>query len=245
MSKEKSWFVSWFDTKYYHTLYKNRDDVEAQLFLDNLITKLNPSKRSRLLDLACGKGRHSIYLASKGYQMEGVDLSAQSIKHAQKFAHEKLTFDTHDMRMVYKARHFDFILNLFTSFGYFDDEQDSLDTLISVAKGLKKNGTFVMDFFNATKVIANLKTREQKTVDGVCFKIRRSVKNGFIIKNIQFTDKGKSYKFEERVRGYTYRDLKQLFEKADLEIVEHYGNYQLKKYIAKSSDRLILIAKKK
>lgn len=243
--KEKSWFASWFDTKYYHILYKNRDDTEAQLFLDNLITKLNPSKRSKLLDLACGKGRHSIYLASKGYRMEGVDLSAQSIKHAQKFAHEKLSFATHDMRKVYKARHFDFILNLFTSFGYFDNEQDSLDTLTAVTKGLKKNGTFVMDFFNATKVITNLKLREQKTVDGIRFKIRRSVKNGYIVKNIRFTDKGKSYEFEERVRAYNYRNLKQLFEKAGLEVVDRYGNYRLQKYVAKSSDRLILIARKK
>ena len=243
--KKKSWFASWFDTKYYHTLYKNRDEAEAQLFLDNLIEKLNPSKRAKLLDLACGKGRHSIYLASKGYNMEGVDLSTQSIKHARKFAHEKLSFDTHDMRKVYKARHFNFILNLFTSFGYFDNEQDSLDTLISVTKGLKKNGVFVMDFFNATKVIANLKKREQKTVDGVCFKIKRSVKDGYIIKNIRFTDKGKSYEFEEKVRAYNYRDLKQLLEKAGLEITDRYGNYHLKKYVAKSSDRLILIAKKK
>jgi len=242
--KKKSWFASWFDTKYYHILYKNRNDAEAQLFLDNLIAKLNPTKRSKLLDPACGKGRHSIYMASKGYQVEGVDLSAQSIKHAQQFAHARLSFDTHDMRKVYKARHFNFILNLFTSFGYFDNEQDSLDTLNSVVKGLKKDGIFVMDFFNATKVMANLKAREQKTVDGVRFKIKRSVKNGFIVKNIRFTDKGKSYEFEERVRAYQYRDLKKLFEQAGLEITDRYGNYKLQKYVAKSSDRLILVARK-
>ena len=239
------WFESWFDTPYYHQLYKNRDDAEAQYFLDNLMNKLRPAKNSKLLDLACGKGRHSIYLASKGYNVVGVDLSAQSIKHARKFGHDRLTFDTHDMRQVYKQRHFDFILNLFTSFGYFDNEADHLRTLESVRKGLKKNGIFVMDFFNAPQVIAKLKARQQKTVDGLTFRLTRKETDGYIVKTIRFKDKGQQFQFEERVRAYTYRDLKRLFDKAGLEIIERYGNYSLQKYIPKTSDRLILIARKK
>jgi len=243
--KKTSWFESWFDTKYYHLLYKDRDDTEAQFFLDNLVQVLQPSTKSKLLDLACGKGRHSIYLAAKGYNVLGLDLSPQSIKHANKFAHAKLAFDTHDMRKVYASKQFDFILNLFTSFGYFDNEQDHLDTLSSVAKSLKKNGTFVMDFFNAPKVIAQLKARQQKTVDGLTFKITRKYKEGYIIKTIRFEDQGKLYQFEERVRAYHFRDLKRLFDKAGLEIVRHYGNYNFDKYNAKQSERLILIARHK
>ncbi len=239
------WFESWFDTPYYHQLYKNRDDAEAQYFLDNLMDKLQPSKKSKLLDLACGKGRHSIYLASKGYNVVGVDLSAQSIKHASKFAHERLAFYTHDMRKVYKPRHFDFILNLFTSFGYFDNEADHLQTLVSVQKGLKKNGLFVMDFFNAPQVIANLKARQQKTVGGLTFRLTRQQTAGYIVKKIRFKDKGQQYQFEERVRAYSYRELKKSFDKAGLKIIERFGNYSLHKYTTKTSDRLILIAHKK
>ncbi|MFK7810299.1 MAG: cyclopropane-fatty-acyl-phospholipid synthase family protein [Saprospiraceae bacterium] len=241
---QKKWYASWFDTSYYHTLYKNRDYSEAQRFLDNLIEKLAPKKSDRLLDLACGKGRHSIYLAEKGYKVTGVDLSPQSIAHAKKFETKKLKFDVHDMREVYKKKHFHLIINAFTSFGYFENDEDHLQTLENITIGLRKDGQFVMDFLNVHKAIANMKQREQKTIDGIKFKLSRKVKDGYIVKKIKFTDKGKKYAFEERVRAFTKKDLQKLFKKAGLEITAIYGNYDFKAFKKNNSDRLILIAKK-
>ena len=243
--KKKQWFASWFDTPYYHTLYKHRNDEEAQHFLDNLLHKLKPKKNARLLDLACGKGRHSIYLAQKGYKVIGVDLSPKSIRIAKKYKARNLEFHVHDMRKVFKAKQFDLILNLFTSFGYFENDDDHLLTLKNITIQLRKDGIFVMDFMNVHKVIANLKPREQKVVDGIRFYITRKVKDGHIIKRISFTDKGKKFVFQEKVRAFTKNELKKLFAQAALNITAIYGNYDLKAFRKNSSDRLILVAERR
>ena len=79
-----SWFVNWFDSPYYHTLYKNRDEKEAQVFIDNLVHHLQIKKGSKLIDIACGKGRHATYFNSLGLDVVGVDLSPNSIASAKK-----------------------------------------------------------------------------------------------------------------------------------------------------------------
>ena len=90
MSSKKEWFESWFDTSYYHTLYKHRDHKEAEVFMKNLVNYLNLSNNASLLDLACGKGRHAIYLNSLGFQVTGVDLSKNSIEKAKRHENETL-----------------------------------------------------------------------------------------------------------------------------------------------------------
>ena len=123
------WFEDWFDSKYYHILYKHRDYQEAQSFIDKLVDYLQLNEEQKILDLACGKGRHSIYLNKKGLDVMGVDLSPESIKHASQFENPKLKFEVCDMRDVVKPDYFDIVLNLFTSFGYFEDEADQFKTI--------------------------------------------------------------------------------------------------------------------
>ena len=102
-------------------LYKNRNTDEAEFFLKNLLNHLKASKVDKFLDIACGKGRHAIFINKMGFDIEGIDLSNESIEHANEFANDKLKFKVHDMRSFYKKDEFDIILNLFTSFGYFDN----------------------------------------------------------------------------------------------------------------------------
>jgi len=116
---EKEWFESWFDTKYYHILYKNRDYTEAEKFISKLIDFLNPEPDSKFVDIACGRGRHSVYINRLGYSVVGYDLSEESILEAKKHSKKDLKFYTHDMRQIFRTNYFDFALNLFTSFGYF------------------------------------------------------------------------------------------------------------------------------
>ena len=92
------WFENWFDSPYYHILYKDRDYKEAEIFISNLINFLKPPKESKLLDLACGAGRHSIFINKMGYDVTGVDLSKNSIDTALAHKNDSLQFDTHDMR---------------------------------------------------------------------------------------------------------------------------------------------------
>src|ERR1017187_4019269 len=112
MIDKKDWFEHWFDSPYYHILYKKRDDKEAKLFLDNLISLLKPKPKSSIMDLACGRGRHAKYLNKKGFIVTGLDLSEESIKHAKNFMNEKLSFFVHDMRNVFKPDYFDYVFNL-------------------------------------------------------------------------------------------------------------------------------------
>ena len=79
---KKQWFETWFDTEYYHILYKHRDENEADLFIDKLVRFLNIPVQSKVLDLACGKGRHAMVLHRYNLEVLGVDLSKNSIKEA-------------------------------------------------------------------------------------------------------------------------------------------------------------------
>ena len=238
------WFAEWFDSPYYHILYKNRDEAEAKLFLDRLLVELQPKPNARMLDLACGKGRYSIYLAEKGYSVIGVDLSVKSIEHAREFENDHLSFYTQDMREPFYINYFDYIFNFFTSFGYFEDDRDHYRTIANMAKGLRKGGTVVLDFLNKSWVEKNLKARRQKTINGIQFKMTTKVKHGFIVKKIRFKHRGHTYRFQEEVRALMLKDFEQMFAAAGLEIVQLFGDYHLNPYVEKSSERLILLAKK-
>lgn len=243
-NKHPEWFECWFDSPYYHVLYKNRDFTEAELFIDNLIQLFQPQKSNRFLDLGCGKGRHSIYLNKKGFDVTGIDLSEKSIACAKTSENETLHFYTHDMRKLFRTNYFDVVVNLFTSFGYFEQERDDNAVVNSAYKALKPGGFFVLDFMNSKKVMENLSYEETKIVEGIEFKISKSFENNFIVKKIQFSDKGKDYHFEERVKALTLNDFEKYFEANKLKIVHLRGNYKLEEFDEKSSERLIIVAKK-
>ncbi|WP_029036764.1 class I SAM-dependent methyltransferase [Salinimicrobium xinjiangense] len=234
------WFSSWFDTPYYHILYKNRGDEEAQKFMQNLINFLKLPKGASILDLACGKGRHSVYLNKLGYDVTGVDLSANSIEYAKQFENERLHFRTHCMCKPV-GKEFDAVFNLFTSLGYFEDERENRESILAIKQEIKEGGWGVIDFMNVKKVISNLVPSEVKTVKGIDFHISRRVENGFILKDIEFEDEGEDYAFTEKVKAISLEKFKDYFDQAGIELVHIFGNYELEPYKETVSDRLILV----
>ena len=242
-NQKKAWFSSWFDTKYYHILYKNRDESEAELFISNLYKHLKLSNE-QVLDLACGKGRHSVTLNKLGLNVLGVDLSAQSIACASHFQSETLNFQEHDMREVIENKTFDVVFNLFTSFGYFENEEDNFTVLRAIYEMLNPNGILVIDFMNATRILANLVKEETKTEDSIDFQLSRIFDGRFIKKNISFTDQGENYNFQECVRGFTFEDFHSMLTQTNFKIESVFGDFQLSPFNAETSDRLILIARK-
>lgn len=243
-TENTNWFKTWFDSPYYHILYKHRDCDEAEIFISNLIANFNPPPTSRFLDLACGKGRHSVFLNKKGFDVTGVDLSEESIKHASLFENDTLHFYVHDMRKLFRTNYFDYVLNLFTSFGYFENERDNQSTITSASKALKKNGILVIDFFNIKKVISNLRSEEIIEVEGIEFTIRKRLENNFIIKQIRFSHKGENYIFEERVKALSLSDFEKYFAACGLNIVHLWGDYNLGNFNIDNSDRLIIAGQK-
>lgn len=240
--KTNNWYASWFDTPYYHILYKERNYREAQVFMDNLTQYLNLPQNAKVLDLACGKGRHAIYLSQLGFDVLGADLSENSIKEAQKNTAPNLHFQVHDMRMPYDEK-FDAIFNLFTSFGYFENDEDNLTTLKAIKESLSEYGFAVIDFMNVNYVINNLVPEEVKEVEGIEFHIKRYVSDGHIYKEIDFEDQGEKYHFTEKVKALTLQDFEELMEQAGIYLLDTFGDYKLKKFHKTESERLIMIFK--
>jgi len=258
---EITWYASWFDTPYYHILYRDRDYTEAGEFMKSLTAQLELQPQSHILDLACGRGRHSIFLNRLGYEVTGVDLSESSIAFAKaKLNHiksgnlelgelgagnvdlDRIQFDVHNMTQPFETK-FDAIFNLFTSFGYFDDPADNLKTIQAIKKSLKPHGTGVIDFFNVHKVMDHLVDFDEKTEKGITFKQSRRLEKGYIFKDIEFEDDGNRYHFTERVQALTLKNFQDYFFEAGLELVQVYGSYQLEEFDQKTSDRLILLFK--
>lgn len=241
---QDEWFSRWFDSPYYHVLYQHHNDDEARVFIDNLFASLLPSPEARMLDLACGKGRHALYMSRFGYDVTGLDISSSSIAFARQFEHDKLAFYQHDMRKPFRVNYFDFIFNFFTSFGYFQTEQEHLQTLRNVQRGLRPGGIFVLDFMNARKVVQNLVEGETRVLNDITFSIHREVRNNLIVKKITLNDQGQEWTFEERVNGFDLPVLQAMFASSGLEIIAQYGNYELEEFEPDRSDRLILFGQK-
>ena len=239
----------WFDTIYYHILYQHRNEAEAQNFLRKLLSYLAVEPQARFIDLACGKGRHSHFLAHLGHEVLGIDLASQSIEAARNLdpQNSKLRFEVHDLSLALNPDwgKFDHLLSLFTSFGYFESDQAHLQTLKHWRKAAKPNATLVLDFMNVRKVLNQLVLKETKEIQGLSFDLERRWENGYIVKDIHFRDGPNYHHHQERVRAYQVQDLKTLLAQAAWEVETVFGDYQLQPYQAETSDRCLILAKAK
>jgi SAM-dependent methyltransferase len=158
-------------------------------------------------------------------------------------SNENCRFEVFDMRKTYKKQYFDFCLNLFTSFGYFNNEEDNQLAFDAMANSLKPGGKLIFDFMNAKKVIANLVSTELKKVDGIDFHINRNFDSKFITKKISFNDE-KAYSYKEKVRALFLNDISDLMQKSGLKIINIWGDYELNDFDVINSNRLIILAQK-
>jgi len=239
MQKKDLWYQSWFDTPFYHQLYSHRDKTEAERFMTNLMRFLDLPKTSEILDLPCGKGRHSVFLNRLGYNVYGADLSVQSINAAKEFENEKLSFFIHDMKEALPEK-YDAVLNLFTSFGYFDEEEN-IEVLKNFVDALNPSGVIVIDFLNINRIQNTLVANEVVKREHIDFKISRSIEDQNLIKKISFDTNGRSYEFEERVKCIDLEKFREMGALAGLKIKHTFGDYDLNPYHKEDSDRLIII----
>jgi SAM-dependent methyltransferase len=170
---QSEWFKTWFDSSHYQRLYAHRNDAEAAGFIDALVAQLRPHEGSRVLDLGCGAGRHARHLASKGYDTTGIDLSASAIAEAKKWEGPHLRFRRQDMRVPFGGRTFDYVFNFFTSFGYFEADEDHERVVRNMAAALTTGGRLVLDYVNIRHAERQLTPREEKTIDGIVYRITR------------------------------------------------------------------------
>ena len=240
------WFKDWFNSPYYHQLYFNRDEAEASSFIQRLINHLAPAPDALLVDVACGRGRHSKILAAGGFDVTGIDLSAGNISFAQAFETEKLHFYQHDMRLPFWINYFDIAFNFFTSFGYFRTEREHYNAIRTIAHSLKPGGILVMDYLNVHYAEDHLVHKSEKEIEGVNYFLTKWFDETHFYKKIIVEDDALEapLEFTEKVAKFSLGDFNDMFAFHHLQLQEVFGDYTLGAYDVKKSPRLIMIARK-
>ena len=241
------WFKNWFNSPYYHQLYFNRDAAEAVAFIDKLVNHLQLAPGARILDVACGKGRHSIHMAEKGFDVTGIDLSEDSIEEALKFEAENLHFYTHDMRLPFWINYFDYAFNFFTSFGYFKTAREHENSIRTIAQSIKSNGCFVLDYLNVHYAEDHLVHQFDIEIDSVNYFITKWFDETHFYKKIVVEDEAleEPLTYTEKVAKFSLGDFTEMFAYQGLQIQEVYGDYNFNNYDVRKSPRMIIVAKKK
>jgi 2-polyprenyl-3-methyl-5-hydroxy-6-metoxy-1,4-benzoquinol methylase len=246
MSISDEWFREWFDSSYYHTLYFDRNEQEATSFLNRLASYLNPPEGARVVDIACGKGRHARILAEKGFDVTGIDLAVNSIAYARKFENEHLHFFLHDMRQSFRINYFDYAFNFFTSFGYFRTEREHYNVIRTISHALKNQGMLVLDYLNVHYAEDHLVHRSEKKIGGVTYYLTKWFDETHFYKKIIIEDEQleEPLEYMEKVAKFTLGDFNDMFSFHGLQIQEIFGDYELGPYDINRSPRLLLVARK-
>jgi SAM-dependent methyltransferase len=243
---DREWYMSWFNSTYYHKLYFDRDEQEADAFLDRLVGRLSPKPGSKMLDVACGKGRHSRFLASRGFDVTGIDISPESIAYAQQYESNDLHFAVHDMRLPSWVNYFDYAFNFFTSFGYFATRREHDDALRTMALSIVAGGTLVIDYLNVHWVEDRLVHQEEKLIGDTRYDIHRWHDATHFYKKITVADTAleRPMSCTEKVAKFSLGDFTDMLAFQGLQVQEVFGDYKLGAYDVRKCPRLIVVAKK-
>lgn len=240
------WFRDWFDSPYYHKLYFERGEEEATAFIGRLLTFLHPPSGCRMLDVACGRGRHSRVLAAHGFDVTGIDLAAGSIAYARRFSNDHLHFYQHDMRMPLHINYFHYAFNFFTSFGYFRTLREHNNAIRAISQSLRPNGIFLLDYLNVHYAEDHLVHQSVKEIDGILYHLTRWSDATHFYKKILIEDPQLDAPLEyvEKLAKFSLGDFNELFSRNGLQIRELFGSYALTPYDLRDSPRLLMVARK-
>ncbi|NOT38793.1 MAG: class I SAM-dependent methyltransferase [Saprospiraceae bacterium] len=240
----KDWYKGWFDSPYYDLLYYDRDENEAREFVAVMAHLLKIDRSHKILDIPCGNGRHCQALLETGAEITGIDLSFRNINQAKSQSFNSIDYYIHDMRNPFRINYFDFVFNLFTSFGYFDSIKENIKAAKNISLNVKNGGILVFDYFNVDHSVYQLKPEEILYRGNIQFTILRKRYGNSMHKDIQVNDGKNEYKFQERVKIYSVQEIQQIFHPFNLELQNVFGNYSLGKFEQLESERMICIFKK-
>lgn len=244
-----NWFESWFDSYLYEKLYAYRDDSEAKRLVKWITTRFPPERFTKTLDMGCGRGRHAIFLAQNGYHVTGVDLSSQAIGKARQKAENEnvsgVTFEVGDMR-IWRGGPFDLVCNLFTSFGYFENDVDNINVAQNMIDNLDERGFLVMDYLNQKYVRRNLVPEETLEIEGMTCHITREIRKDMVVKTLSFSpgDSEKEHQFQERVKMYDEEWFRSMFRGLGLTGFSFFGDYDGERFDPDRSPRLLMVVER-
>ena len=239
MIRGMAWYKEWFGEDYLE-LYAHRDAGEADVHLDFMESQLGGDTPPRaVLDLACGAGRHTAALRERGYRTLGVDLSLTLLAHPP-----RVPVVAGDMCCLpFADDTFDWILNFFTSFGYFESERQNFRVLEEIVRVLAPRGRFLIDFLNRDHVLAGLRPHEDREIDGRRVEIKRWYDEASrrINKRIRISSHERpAHTYLESVRAYSRDEVTIGLRWAGLEVDATYGNFQGDPFDPQS-ERLIIV----
>jgi cyclopropane fatty-acyl-phospholipid synthase-like methyltransferase len=241
-----TWYEQWFNREEYEIVYEKRDEEEARLMADLVEKIISPDPGSRILDVGCGRGRHAIEFAERGYSVTGLDLSERAIRQARERAEEAgldIRLLQGDMRDPVDTEAFDGVVNLFTAFGYFEEWEEHQRAINAMTTAVIPGGFVVQDFMNASYVESGLVPSDVRTVDDTEIRQQRWIEDGRIRKKIVFTRGEESHTFFESVALLRREDFERLYDSAGLHLFDIRGDYHGEAH-QDSSPRMILFSRK-
>lgn len=257
--------AEWYEHSFgedYLLVYKHRDARGAKHEVHQMVSWLGLPQGAKVLDLCCGMGRHSMALYEAGYQVTGVDLSEVLLREAQRNDPDRrVTWMRSDMRQLPLEGGFDAVLNLFTSFGYFEHDEEHIQVLQEIYRMLKPGGRFLIDFLNPEYTKAHLVPSSERVDEEKRITEQRIIEDGYVKKHITISeisesrvatagasvhisawDSGdNSRQYLERIKLYSRDDFERMLNDAGLKLEVVYGGYDEEIYDVKTSPRMIMI----
>jgi SAM-dependent methyltransferase len=244
---QNDWFKDWFSSEEYNLVYSHRNDNDARKLLQLILNNTRLNKSNLILDAPCGAGRHLNYLNFLGFNVVGFDLSKPFLIQAKNNAFNNglnpLLFRA-DIRHVCFKKKFDAVLNLFTSFGYFDSDEENFSFPRNAYSFLKKDGFFVLDYLNKNYITQNLIPLSVRKVNIYSVEEKREIKDNRVTKTIKISDSIRSKEFYESVKLYSKDFILERFLSFGYSVHRLFGDYNGNVYNENNSERLIIIFKK-
>jgi len=240
-----NWYEEWFNTKEYLEVYKNRGDVEAETLAELILSNVKLEADAKILDMAAGAGRHAINLAARGFEVTAIDLSKNLLKVAKENSsiyNFNIDFVHSDIRKFETKDKFDLVLNLFTSFGYFDNDEENFELLRKAYNLLKPGGCFVLDYLNRNFLETNLVPSSVETAKGSVINQNRFIRGDRVIKEITIRKNGDAKKYFESVRMFSFNELQTELENTGFKIISTFGDLDGKPFVLETSPRVIILA---
>ena len=239
-----NWYENWFGNEYL-TVYAHRDEDEARELVQLILTYINLDKNAKIIDLCCGQGRHAFLFAQEGFEVYGFDLS-RTLLQVAKYKNDQSNntfFIQADMRYLPAIHSFDLLLNLFTSFGYFETDIENKIVFQQFHQVLNTGGYFVFDYFHTPYILANLERYQSEQIGDLTVELERFIEGSRVQKIIRLNRQGKQSTFYESVKMYKPDQILKMMEETSLSVRYIFGDYKGSP-LSEDSERIIIIGQK-